>query len=174
MVVYFYTFIWLHADSLPFFSGFRTLLCNVSLSSPLHEDPGTHSQGGRQGDSNSAIELVPWSGHLLPVRKNNRKWLTRLPSRTPLLACGNADGIVHNNTVHVRRHRVSKYTTLTKSCFVLRKQDMNHQQREKACHSFYSGFCVASGGTSTPRGRMLEAEVRFDCSFKYLSAYVGL
>lgn len=131
VVVYFYTFIWLHADSLPFFSGFWTLLCNVSLSSPLHEDPGTHSQGDRRGDSNSAIELVPWSGHLLPVNKVNKA--PKQDSSAGLWKCRR---IVHNNTVHVRRHRVSKYTTLTKSCFVLRKQDMNHQQREKACHSF--------------------------------------
>lgn len=137
VVVYFYTtHIYLAPCSLfPLLFWFSAMLCNGSLSSPLFEDPGTHSQEG-VGDSNSAIELVPWSGHLLPVSDNNRKWLTRLPSRTPLLARGNADRIVHNNTVHVRRHRVSKYTTLTKSCFVLRKQDMNPQQREKACPLF--------------------------------------
>lgn len=116
---------------------------------------------------------MPWSGHLLPVRDNNRKWLTRLQSRTPLLACGNADGIVHNNTVHVRRHRVSKYTTLTKSCFVLRKQDMNPQEREKACPSF-SLRLLCDQRRDKHATRLLEAYVRSDDSFKYLSAYMGL
>lgn len=39
-------------------------------------------------DLNSASDPVLSSGHLLPVGDNNRKWSTRLPSGTPLLACG--------------------------------------------------------------------------------------
>lgn len=81
---------------------------------------------------------------------------------------------VHNNTVRVRQHRVSKYTTLTKSCFVLRNRIWTISGGKRRVLRFHSGFCVTSGGTSTPRGRLLEAQVRFDGSFKYLAAYMGL
>lgn len=135
----------------------------------------THAQEREGGEKRRKIQILPlnlpWSGHPLPARDNNRKWLTRLPSRAPALACGNADGIVPNNTVHVRRLRVSKYRTLTKSCFVLRKQDMNPQRREKACPSFSPQAFVRPAEVRTrhadfvcwsERSTVLEPKVGFD------------